>query len=60
MWRLVSLAAVILAVAGCGDTTKGDDSDPTGSYRFSHSRTYGLLMMPALPISVAPPPVRPA
>jgi hypothetical protein len=41
MLKFALLVALTLTAAGCGTTTPGDDSDPTGSYRFSHSRTYG-------------------
>ena len=47
MCRLLSILALVLVVAGCGGSvTPGDDSDPAGAYRFSHSRSYGQLMIP--------------
>ncbi|HUI35482.1 MAG TPA: hypothetical protein VLX67_08150 [Stellaceae bacterium] len=51
MRRFVPLFFIIFAIAGCGDTTPGDDSDPTGAYRFSHGRTYGA----AAPVTPRPP-----
>ena len=50
-WMLA--IAVMLIVAGCGSTTPGDDSDPTGAYHFSHSRVYGQLMIPEVVMSRA-------
>ena len=47
MLRFASILVVILVVAGCGPVPPGDDSDPVGAYRRSHSRSYGLLMPPA-------------
>jgi hypothetical protein len=41
MLRVALFIALNLMLAGCGTTTPGNDDDPTGAYRFSHSRTYG-------------------
>ena len=46
MLKLALLLALMLVVAGCGSVTPGDDSDPVGAYRFSHSRVYGELTPP--------------
>lgn len=47
MLKLATFLALMLIVAGCGSVTPGDDSDPVGAYRFSHSRVYGELTPPA-------------
>jgi hypothetical protein len=48
MYRLAPLLLLMLAVAGCSPVTPGDDSNPVGAYHFSHSRTYGQLIIPEI------------
>ena len=55
MLRLASFLVVILVVAGCGAVPPGDDSDPVGAYHRSHSRTYGLLLLPAIDEAMGSP-----